>query len=220
MAKKPKRPRQPKELVVKKKILLFIGVVFAVIAIIGLTYIETFIGMVTIEGIAGTITAVNLILGEPSDLYTGYYGLFVQVFNVSVSITETATGGTIKRKDLIFDCVPATTEIYVSDKPESQLSLFNVTAATVADIVSYFNLTNYSRQDHPNATFTETANITIGNNTITTIGVYTFKNDAGGSTEFLTAALKDINGNVFFWISCCSSVLLMSCSLFFLWCDS
>ncbi|MBN1157154.1 carboxypeptidase regulatory-like domain-containing protein, partial [Candidatus Woesearchaeota archaeon] len=177
-------------------------IVFILLIVVGLSgmiMVQSFIGNITIEAVGGSITEVNLEETAPTILYQGFFGFALSVASINVTTYyEDAVAGQITRKDLVFDCLDrAGSEIYASIVPKESINIVNVTAATTADIDAFLNITNPD-WDRPNNTFTESISIKWGNSTINTIGLYTYKNDAAGSTDFPLAVLKDDLGHLIF----------------------
>ncbi|MFH1642064.1 MAG: carboxypeptidase regulatory-like domain-containing protein [Nanoarchaeota archaeon] len=163
-------------------------------------FIKTYIGYVTIQAEAGTITEISLEQRTQTSNWQGFYGLGLMVEGYTETQSEEALGGEIESKHLIFNCMEPNIphEIYASRVDPDLLDWTTALAGSAAWLDDYFNI---SPTDYDSATNTliEIGSVMYGDTNITNVPMaYTKKYGVEGSTQFKFGILNVSNEPVFF----------------------
>lgn len=184
----------------KKKSLLDNRILYPVLvlglvafALLGLVAVKQYIGYAaSLDARAGYITSIIVDQRQCTEVWGGYYGMAVMVYNYSATNNGFPTDCLAQQKHLLFSCMSRSdNEVYASIKGEDDIEWDNVVAATVEDVDAYLNYTG-SERDSANKTFTTTASIMLGTRSITAPATYTkqFEN-TNAITPYNELILKD-----------------------------
>ncbi len=179
--------------------LLFIMILVGMSVFLALV-VKTYIGYVSYEAEAGTIT--ELVIGYAADsvYWQGYYGLGLMVSEYNETQFDNTTPGAIDNKHLVFPCLEPNIvhEIYASNEHPDDLDWSSVTAGTAEWIDEYYNLTS-NEWDSASKTFTSLGHVVLGSTNITNISMaYTMQSGLSNSTAFNIGILNVSGIPVFF----------------------
>ncbi|HYD03225.1 MAG TPA: tetratricopeptide repeat protein [Alphaproteobacteria bacterium] len=180
--------------------LIVIAVLLLFITIFGLIALSTLVGFLVGEfaGKAGYVYTLVLEYKECASLWSGLFGVAVQVPGYTNVQSYTASNCGMQDMNALFDCLePGLAHvIMVSQAPSSSINWLTLQAATTEDIDAYIGLTP-NDVTSANRTFNEIISFSVNNGVYNVPGTRT-RHGGNGTSPFDVGALKDGNGNLIF----------------------
>jgi hypothetical protein len=168
-----------------------------VLSVVGLIFIQDFVGWYYHAARAGTITAFTIHHTYTADAWHGFAGTAILDYdNNETAWSATVGGGNTTIMDFDFNCFGKSGfDIYISTVPREQLDIATIQPATVADIDAFIGIDPAERIS-ATSTFTQTFTVNLGGVYFTGPGFRT--NCACSNNTFHQVALKDGDGDLFF----------------------